>query len=65
MEMEQLLIIERTVEMGAGMKLKDDKPHSLTKAVAEVLGDARAIGKTRRKSRKPSGRQAVLRGRRM
>ena len=22
------------------MKLKDDKPHSLTKAVAEVLGDA-------------------------
>ena len=37
---EQLLITERTVEMGAGMKLKDDKPHSLTKAVAEVLGDA-------------------------
>ena len=37
---EQQLVTDRTVELGAGVKLKDDKPSSLAKAVAEVLGNA-------------------------
>ncbi|MGM9949715.1 MAG: macrolide family glycosyltransferase [Lysinibacillus sp.] len=37
---EQLLVADRAIELGAGVKLKDDKPGSLAKAVDEVLGDA-------------------------
>lgn len=38
---EQLLVTERTVELGAGIKLKDDRPSSLVKAVAKISGDVR------------------------